>query len=165
MRADFRLMQDLAKIVHTNADAKIKEIKNLMDHFKTNEKCKEKQALWHLKFNETPQELQGFKYNAGNLLMGPNASGTPASFDIEKCAREIDRKIQGKMYTQTQLKNWAIFHGDRDGQIASQFKSTMAECLSTCGYDKTEPMMCEVKPSMRADNWIKVMKAKLKEGI
>lgn len=165
MRADFRLMQDLAKIVHTNADAKIKEIKNLMDHFKTNEKCKEKQALWHLKFNETPQELQGFKYNAGNLLMGPNASGTPASFDIEKCAREIDRKIQGKMYTQTQLKNWAIFHGDRDGQIASQFKSTMAECLNTCGYDKTEPMMCEVKPSMRADNWIKVMKAKLKEGI
>jgi len=115
MRADFRLMQDLAKIVHTNAEAKIKEIKNLMHHFKTNEKCKEKQALWHLKFNENPQELQGFKYQAGNLLMGPNASGTPASFDIEKCAREIDRKIQGKMFTQTQLKNWAIFHGDRDG--------------------------------------------------
>jgi aubergine-like protein len=42
MRADFRLMQDLAKIVHTNADAKIKEIKNLMEHFKTNEKCVEK---------------------------------------------------------------------------------------------------------------------------
>jgi len=33
MRADFRLMQDLAKIVHTNAEAKIKEIKNLMNHF------------------------------------------------------------------------------------------------------------------------------------
>ena len=54
MRADFRLMQDLAKIVHTNAEAKIKEIKNLMNHFKTNEKCKEKQAAWHLKFNENP---------------------------------------------------------------------------------------------------------------
>jgi len=48
MRADFRLMQDLAKIVHTNAEAKIKEIKNLMHHFKTNEKCIEKQKLWHL---------------------------------------------------------------------------------------------------------------------
>lgn len=33
MRADFRLMQDMAKIVHTNAEAKIKEIKNLMTHF------------------------------------------------------------------------------------------------------------------------------------
>jgi len=35
-------MQDLAKIVHTNADAKIKELTNLMEHFKTNEKCVEK---------------------------------------------------------------------------------------------------------------------------
>lgn len=32
--------------------------------------------------------------------MGASASGQPNSFDIEKCAREIDRKIQGKMFTQ-----------------------------------------------------------------
>lgn len=165
MRADFRLMQDLAKIVHTNAEAKIKEIKNLMNHFKTNEKCVEKQKLWHLKFNENPQELEGFKYQAGRLLMGPNASGTPNSFDIEQCAREIDRKIQGKMFTQTQLKDWCIFYGDKDGQVANQFKSTMKECLDTCGYDKTEPRMCEVKPGMRVDNWIKSLKAQLKEGV
>lgn len=55
MRADFRLMKDLAGIVHTNAEAKIKEIKNLMTHFKKNEKCQEKQKLWHLEFKETPQ--------------------------------------------------------------------------------------------------------------
>lgn len=41
----------------------------------------------------------------------------------------------------------------------------MKECLDTCGYDKSEPQMCEVKPSMRVDNWIKVLKQKLKEGI
>ena len=69
------------------------------------------------------------------------------------------------MFTQTQLKNRAIFHGDKDGQIANQFKSTMKECLDTCGYDKTEPKVVEVKPSMRADNWIKTMKAQLKEGV
>lgn len=67
MRADFRLMKDLAQIVHTNADAKIREIKNLMNHFKTNAKCQEKQQLWHLKFNENPQQLQGFKYSPGRL--------------------------------------------------------------------------------------------------
>lgn len=48
MRADFRLMKDLAVIMHTNAEAKIKEIKNLMAHFKSNAKCVEKQKLWHL---------------------------------------------------------------------------------------------------------------------
>ena len=63
------------------------------------------------------------------------------------------------MFTQTQLKQWAIFYGDRDGQIATQFKATMKECLDTCGYDKTEPKMVEVKPSMKPENWTKVMKA------
>ena len=46
-------------------EAKIKEIKNLMAHFKSNAKCVEKQKLWHLQFNENPQELRGFKYEAG----------------------------------------------------------------------------------------------------
>jgi len=46
--------------------------------------------------------------------MGPGSSGAPNSFDIEQSMREIDRKIQGKMFTQTDLKTWGIFHGDRD---------------------------------------------------
>lgn len=57
MRADFRLMKDLAQIVHTNAEAKIKEIKNLFEVFKTNQKCIEKQKQWHMKFQENPKEL------------------------------------------------------------------------------------------------------------
>jgi len=47
--------------------------------------------------------------------MGPTASGAPNKFDIERSAREIDRKIQAKMFTQPALKTWGIFHGDRDG--------------------------------------------------
>ena len=42
MRADFRLMKDLAQIVHTNADKKVQECKNLFQTFAKNEKCKEK---------------------------------------------------------------------------------------------------------------------------
>lgn len=129
MRADFRLMKDLAQILHTNADAKIKEIKNLMTHFKTNAKCVEKQGLWHLKFNENPQQLQGFKYTPGKLQMGAGSSGAPMSIDIEANARDLDRKIQGKMFTQPAFTTWGIFHGDRDSQIANQFKSTMKQCL------------------------------------
>lgn len=67
-----------------------------------------------MQFNETPQALDGFKYGAGKLLMGPTASGSPNTFDIEQNMRDIDRKIQGKMFTQPALKTWGIFHGDRD---------------------------------------------------
>ena len=42
MRADFRLMKDLAEIVHTNADRKVNECRNLLEIFNTNPKCLEK---------------------------------------------------------------------------------------------------------------------------
>ena len=93
MRSDFRLMKDLAQIVHTNADKKIQECKNLFSTFATNEKCVEKQKQWHLKFNQNPAEISGYKYDAGNLIMGATNSGSLNSFDIERNAREIDRKI------------------------------------------------------------------------
>ena len=34
----------------------------------------------------------------------------------------------------------------------------MAECLQTCGYEKSEPKVCAVKPAQRPDNWIKELK-------
>lgn len=132
MRANFNLMKDLAGILNTNAEAKIKEIKNLMTHFMSNARCVEKQKLGHLSVNENPQRLKGFKCDAGNLIMGPGASGVLVSFDIEKNAREIDCKAQGKMFTQTELKT----HGDRDAHVVNQFESIMEEYLKTSGYQQ-----------------------------
>ena len=60
--------------------------------------------------NENPCALDGFKFNAGKLLMGPTANGNPNTFDIEQNMRDIDRKIQGKMFTYPALKTWGIFY-------------------------------------------------------
>ena len=114
MRADFRLMKDLAEIVHTNADRKIAECRGLLEMFNTHPKCQEKQKLWHLKFNQNPAQLKGIKYQAGKMVMGAKGSGERNSFDIEQSLRDIDRKIQDKMFDQPALKTWGIFHGDRD---------------------------------------------------
>jgi hypothetical protein len=46
-----------------------------------------------LKFKETPAALKGYKFKAGNMIMGAKGSGERNTFDIEACAREIDRKI------------------------------------------------------------------------
>lgn len=69
------------------------------------------------------------------------------------------------MFTQPALKTWGIFHGDKDTQIAGQFKSTMAECLKTCGYDGSDPMVCQIKPAMKFDNWKKELKKHLNDGV
>lgn len=86
-------MKDLAEIVHTNAERKVNECKNLFEVFNSNAKCLEKQKMWHLKFKENPAQLKGYKYKAGNMIMGAKGSGDRNSFDIENCSREIDRKI------------------------------------------------------------------------
>lgn len=69
------------------------------------------------------------------------------------------------MFTQTELKTWGIFYGDRDAQVGNQFKSTMEECLKTCGYANNAPNMVQVKPGMQAQAWIKELKAQLNEGV
>jgi hypothetical protein len=93
--------------------------------------------------------------------MGPTSSGNPNQFDIEKSAADMDRKIQAKMFTQPAMKKWGIFFGDRDGQIANQFKSTMKQCLDQVNFDSNEPEMYTVKPGMKADAWIKELKNKI----
>jgi len=97
--------------------------------------------------------------------MGPTPSGAPNKFDIERNARELDRKIQAKMLTQPAMKMWGIFHGDRDGQVANQFKSTFKQCLDQVQFESADPAMFSVRPGMKADAWKRELKAKLTDGI
>lgn len=118
-----------------------------------------------MKFGEEPAALHGYKYDAGNLVMGATSSGAPNSFDIEKSARELDRKIQAKMFTQPALNTWGIFHGDRDAQAANQFKSTFKQCLDQVGYESQDPAVHAVRGAMRSDGWIKALKEQLNDGV
>jgi len=129
MRADFRLMKDLAQITHTDAQRKANECRNLLESFKKNEKCRKMIDEWKMEFQEVPVSLEGYKYNPGNLLMGQKSGGSRVSFDIEATGRDIDRKIQDVMYDQPEIRKWAIFHGDRDQKTATEFESTMQKCL------------------------------------
>lgn len=69
------------------------------------------------------------------------------------------------MLTQPALKTWGIFHGDRDAQIANQFKSTMKQCLDQVGYESQDPAVYPVKGGMRSDGWIKELKKQIKDGV
>jgi len=69
------------------------------------------------------------------------------------------------MLTQPAMKMWGIFHGDRDGQVANQFKSTFKQCLDQVQFESADPAMFSVRPGMKADAWIRELKAKLSDGI
>jgi len=166
MRSDFRLMKDLAEITHTNADRKVAECRNLLEIFNTNPKCQEKQKLWHIKFKDVPLDVKGHKYTAGKMVMGAKGSGDRNSFDIEASARDIDRKIQDKMFEQPALKTWGIFHGDKDAQVCKSFTSTLDQVLQQFGYESAQPELFVVKGNpMNGSTWIKELKAKLNSNV
>lgn len=99
------------------------------------------------------------------MVMGAKPSGDRNSFDIEQNARDIDRKIQDRMYEQPELTCWGIFHGDRDQQIAKQFLSTMEKCLEQFGYEFKEPALFPVKYAMKFDNWKRELLDKIKPNV
>jgi len=41
----------------------------------------------------------------------------------------------------------------------------MKECLDTCGYEKTDAKMVQVKPAIKADMWIKELKKSLDKDV
>ena len=90
--------------------------------------------------------------------MGPTAAGAPNKVDIEKSGRELDRRVSAKMFTQPAMNKWGIFHGDRDAQVANQFKSSISQILKQVSFDFAEPAVYAVKPGMKSDAWIKELK-------
>lgn len=92
MRANFRLMKDLGQITHTDAQRKVAECRNLFEQFEKNEKCKKKMEEWQLRFKSQPVAIDGFKFDAGKILMGSKGSNR-VQFDIESSGRDMDRKV------------------------------------------------------------------------
>jgi len=97
--------------------------------------------------------------------LGPTAAGAPNKVDIEKSGRELDRRVSAKMFTQPAMNKWGIFHGDRDAQVANQFKSSISQILKQVSFDFAEPAVYAVKPGMKSDAWIKELKKQLNDGI
>ena len=93
MRANFRLMKDLGQITHSDAQTKVEECRNLFECFKKNEKCVKKQEEWQLRFKSEPIALDGYKLDAGKILMGAKGGANRVQFDIESSARDFDRKV------------------------------------------------------------------------
>ena len=63
------------------------------------------------------------------------------------------------------MAKWAIFHGDRDGQIANQFKSTMKQCLDQVNFESKEPDIFAVKPGMKGDAWVRELRKQVKDDV
>jgi aubergine-like protein len=107
MRANFNTMKQMAIITKAEANEKMKECTNLIKTFLQNKKCQEDIENWGLTIAPQPITLTGIKLDAGNILMHKQSNGSRYSINIDNTP-DIDRKIQTEMYSQPNLKTWAV---------------------------------------------------------
>lgn len=103
LKDDFRAMREIKSITDSDAQVKVKECQKLFHSFQTNKYCKQKMEDFDFEFVQKPIKMKATKYDAGNYIMGMNDRGGASGnerikFDIESNGRDLDRKIQCKMY-------------------------------------------------------------------
>ena len=107
-----------------------------------------------MEFKDEPVALGGYRFSAGNLLMGAKSGGDRNTIEIDSAGRDLDRKIQDVMYTQPPLEKWGIFHTDRDEGVAKQFVNTLQQCIKQCQIQCSAPRTFTVRGGNRAENWV-----------
>lgn len=144
MRANFNLMKELSVITKGNAQEKLKECRDLINNFNSNNECQQEMQNWGLTINNTPLTLCGARIQAGNYLMHKTKDGNRYSFAIDD-APDVDRKIQAEMFTQPALNTWAIFATMKDESLANQFVETMKQVQGTFNYQMKPPAVFLIK--------------------
>jgi len=64
---------------------------------------------WGLSIASDPMQIEGFKMDAGNILLNK------IEFNLEAAGNELDKKIQQQpMYTQADIGNWSVVYHQKD---------------------------------------------------
>ena len=84
---------------------------------------------------------------------------------LKQCSRDIDSKIQDKMYEQPALKTWGIFHGDRDAKLLSSSPQQWNSVCNNLAMKAAAPAVFPVKEAMNADSWKRELKSKLNDSV
>ena len=74
---------------------------------------------------------------------------------LEESVRDntLDRKIQSPMFTQPQLRKWAVYVSKKDREVCNKFLSTLQECISSFSYPMQKPKIVFVEGNS-IDDWI-----------
>lgn len=111
MKDDFKVMRDIKREVLTDAPVKVKECQKLFSILDSNQRTADVMKEFDFQFIKNPLKVKAVKYEAGNYVMGKSeASNQIIKFDIESNGRDLEKKVQNKMFEQPPISKWGIFY-------------------------------------------------------
>ena len=146
MKQDFALQKELNRVVKPSAFHRSEGNKKLIRTLYENEKTKEILKDWQISISEQAKKVEGWKLEAGNLLMGKNKQ-------IDVNDKRLDREIQGEMLNQPELRKIAVFCPEKEKQNAENFKEELRLWVQESNFPIKEPPKIFVIKGSGFDPW------------
>jgi aubergine-like protein len=122
--------------------------------FLENDKCRKDIQDWGLTIANQPTRIGGRRLDAGNIQMGK------INFNIDQ-TEDIDRKIQGEMFSQPAITKWMIFSTARDSQATDVLMTTLQQVQKSFNYQLAAPVSIIVRGTQFKD-WEEAISSNIK---
>ncbi|CAL8071195.1 unnamed protein product [Orchesella dallaii] len=134
LRANFRLMKELASCLHMDPTNRLKTTQDFMNSIQSSADVQTALAAWGVGFNRAPVEVAARQIPPEKLLFKND------TFQLDDKADWTMAFRSKQMYSPAVLRQWAIIVTNRDAQGVNNLISTMQRVAGPIGYTISQPM-------------------------
>jgi len=155
MKADFRVMKDVAQFTRVTPNQRQQALKKFIDNVNNSAEASSILLNWGLKLAPTSVQLAGRIINPEKLLLGKGFT-----FNVNSKADWGRESTNNQMLTAVDLKKWSVLYFSKNEAVAQNFVSLMTKLAPKMGMKVSQPEMKSL-PNDRTETYLKT----LREGV
>jgi len=155
MKADFRVMKDVAQFTRVTPNQRQQALKKFIDSVNNSAEASSILLNWGLKLAPASVQVAGRLITAEKLLLGKGFT-----FTVNGKADWGRESTNNQMLTPVNLKKWSVVYVNKNEAVAQNFVSLMLKLAPKMGMKVTQPDMTSL-PNDRTDTYLKA----IREGV
>ncbi|KAK9870113.1 hypothetical protein WA026_006203 [Henosepilachna vigintioctopunctata] len=159
MRADFKVMKDVAQYTRVTPAQRMNALKTYLKNVANSPDAQQALANWGLVLDSDTIQLQGRIFDTETILFGDNKE-----FKVRNNGDWTRAAGEFKSTLPIDLINWVVFHTVRDKQNASKFSDTMTRMGSSMGCMVQRPRLILLKDD-RNETYIQAIQENINSAV
>ena len=152
MKADFRVMKDVAQFTRITPNQRQQALEKFIDNVNNSAEASSILLNWGLKLAPASVQLPGRLITAEKLLLGKDFS-----FTVNAKADWGKESTSNQMLAPMDLKKWTVIYTNKNETVAQSFVSLMQKLAPKMGMKVTQPTMTSL-PNDRTDSYLKAIR-------
>ncbi|ODM90222.1 Piwi-like protein 1 [Orchesella cincta] len=149
LRANFRLMRDLASCLHMDATNRVRTMQRFMDNVHTSPEVQNELRTWGATFQRTPVQVKARQITHEKIIFG-NQVQIPLDDRVDWTLSFRNQKM---MQPFASLQNWAIIVPNRESPSVPNLIATMQKVARPIGYTINQPLATIKTQNTRTDGY------------